>query len=66
MHITVPFTTAIGLSDQPGELEGYGPIPAHAAKILAAEGVWTWLRTDGTGHLLDLGRTRYRPTKALA
>ncbi|RIQ33707.1 HNH endonuclease [Jiangella rhizosphaerae] len=66
VHITVPFATAIGLSDQPGELEGYGPIPAHVAKVLAAEGVWTWLRTDGTGHLLDLGRTRYRPTKALA
>ncbi|RIQ28212.1 HNH endonuclease signature motif containing protein, partial [Jiangella rhizosphaerae] len=66
VHITVPFATAIGLSDQPGELEGYGPIPAHVAKVLAAEGVWTWLRTDGSGHLLDLGRTRYRPTKALA
>ncbi|WP_147375210.1 HNH endonuclease signature motif containing protein [Jiangella rhizosphaerae] len=67
VHITVPFATAVGLSDQPGELEGYGPIPAHAAKVLAAEGVWTWLRTDpGTGQLLDLGRTKYRPTKALA
>ncbi|TDD70195.1 HNH endonuclease [Jiangella aurantiaca] len=66
VHITVPFATAVGLSDQPGELEGYGPIPAHVAKVLAAEGVWTWLRTDGSGQLLDLGRTRYRPTKALA
>ena len=65
--MTVPFTTLAGLSDEPGELDGYGPIPAHVARILATEGVWTWLRTDpATGRLLDLGRTRYRPTRALA
>ncbi|TDD72072.1 HNH endonuclease [Jiangella aurantiaca] len=67
VHVTVPFATLIGLSDGPGELEGYGPIPAHVARKLAAEGVWTWLRTDpGTRQVLDLGRTTYRPTKALA
>ncbi|WP_162606049.1 HNH endonuclease signature motif containing protein [Jiangella aurantiaca] len=66
VHVTVPFATLAGLGDEPGELEGYGPIPAHVARTLAAEGVWTWLRTDGTGQLLDLGRTKYRPTTALA
>ncbi|WP_116952445.1 HNH endonuclease signature motif containing protein [Jiangella endophytica] len=67
VHVTVPFTTLTGLSDEPGELEGYGPIPAHVARALAAEGVWTWLRADpATGQLLDLGRTRYRPSRALA
>ncbi|TDD69632.1 HNH endonuclease [Jiangella aurantiaca] len=67
VHLTVPFATAVGLSDQPGELEGYGPIPAHVARTLAAQGVWTWLRKDpGTGQILDLGRTKYRPTTALA
>ncbi len=67
VHVTIPFTALAGLSDEPGELDGYGPIPAHTARALAAEGVWTWLATDpGTGQLLDLGRTRYRPTKALA
>ena len=67
VHVTVPFTTLAGLSDEPGELEGYGPIPAHVARVLAAEGVWTWLRTDpATGQLLDLGGTRYRPSRALA
>ncbi|WP_420810557.1 HNH endonuclease signature motif containing protein [Jiangella aurantiaca] len=67
MHVTVPFATAIGLSDEPGELDGYGPVPAHVARTLAAEGVWTWLRTDpGTRQLLDHGRTKYRPTTALA
>ncbi|WP_053205006.1 HNH endonuclease signature motif containing protein [Jiangella muralis] len=67
VHVTVPFSTLAGLDDQPGELDGYGPIPAHVARALAAEGVWTWLRTDPeTGQLLDLGRRRYRPTAALA
>ncbi|WP_162605626.1 HNH endonuclease signature motif containing protein [Jiangella ureilytica] len=67
VHVTIPFGSLIGLSDEPGELDGYGFITAQIARTLAAEGVWTWLTTDpGTGHLLDLGRTRYRPTKALA
>jgi hypothetical protein len=67
VNVTIPFTALAGLSDEPGELDGYGPIPAHVARELAAGGVWRWLRTDpGTGQLLDLGRTKYRPTKALA
>ncbi|PZF81983.1 hypothetical protein C1I92_18820 [Jiangella anatolica] len=67
VHVTIPFESLAGLADQPGDLEGYGPVPAHVARALAAEGVWTWLSTDpGTGQLLDLGRTRYRPSKALA
>jgi hypothetical protein len=67
VHVTIPFGSLAGLSDKPGELEGYGPIPAQVARTLAAEGVWTWLTTDpGTGQLLDLGRTKYRPSKALA
>ncbi|MBB5789357.1 DUF222 domain-containing protein [Jiangella mangrovi] len=67
VHVTIPFGTLAGLSEEPGELEGYGPIPAHIARKLAAEGVWRWLATDpGSGRVMDLGRTTYRPTKALA
>ena len=67
VHVTVPLAVLAGLSDEGGDLDGYGPIPAHVARALAAEGVWTWLATDpGTRRLLDHGRTRYRPTKALA
>ncbi|TDD65947.1 HNH endonuclease [Jiangella aurantiaca] len=67
VHVTVLFATLAGLDDGPGELDGYGPIPANVARVLAAEGVWSWLRTDpGSRQLLDLGRTKYRPTKALA
>ncbi len=67
VNVTIPFTALVGLTDEPGELDGYGPIPAHVTRKLATEGVWTWLATDpGTRQLLDLGRTKYRPTKALA
>lgn len=67
VQVTLPFTTLAGLTDEPGELEGYGPIPAQVARELAAAGVWTWLRTDpGTGQLLDRGTTRYRPSRILA
>lgn len=65
--MTIPFSTLAGFSDEPGELDGYGTIPATTARELAAAGVWTWLRTEpGTGQLLEHGRTRYRPTRALA
>ncbi len=67
VRVTIPFTTLIGLDDQPGDLDGYGPIPAATARELAAAGVWTWLRTEpGTGQLLEHGRTRSRPPVPLA
>ncbi|PZF85857.1 HNH endonuclease signature motif containing protein [Jiangella anatolica] len=67
VHVTVPFTALAGLTDEPGELRGYGPISAPVARELAAAGVWTWLRTDpATGQVLDAGRRTYRPTTALA
>ncbi|PSL01121.1 uncharacterized protein DUF222 [Haloactinopolyspora alba] len=66
VHLTFPLTTMLGLSDDPAELHGYGPVPAETARHLAAAGVWTWLGTHpATGEVLDHGRTRYRPTQAL-
>ena len=49
------------------ELEGYGPIDAPAARRLAALAPnWQRLFTDyTTGHALGMGRTAYRPPKAL-
>lgn len=62
IQVTVPFSTLLGLDDQPGELTGYGPIPASVARRIAAEGTWRRLLTDpATGALLDYGRTRYQP-----
>jgi hypothetical protein len=57
----------MGLDDQPGELAGYGPIPADVARDIAAGGTWKRLLTDPvSGMLLDYGRTTYRPPAGLA
>ena len=67
VHVTVPITMLMGLDDSPGELRGYGPIPAELAREIAAGGTWTRLLTDPeSGTLLDHGRTTYRPPTALA
>src|SRR5262249_30082841 len=53
--------------EQPGELAGYGPIPAPLARELAGDGTWRRLVTDPlSGQLLDYGRTTYRPPAGLA
>lgn len=66
VHVTVGLSTLIGLDDQPGDLEGYGPVDAVQARALALGGVWRRLLTDPlSGTLLDVGRTRYRPPAAL-
>jgi Domain of unknown function (DUF222) len=62
IHVTVPYSTLIGLDEHPGELTGYGPIPAPIARRIAAGGTWRRLLTDpATGALLDYGRTTYQP-----
>jgi Domain of unknown function (DUF222) len=55
------------VDDQPGELAGYGPIPATLAREIAADATWKRLLTDPvSGTLLDYGRTTYRPPAGLA
>src|SRR5262249_43957567 len=67
VRVTVPISTLMGLDDEPGELAGYGPIPAGVARDIAAGGTWKRLLTDPvSGTLLDYGRTTYRPPAGLA
>src|SRR6266511_2746466 len=67
VQVTMPATMLMGLTEHGAELAGYGPIPAQVARELAADGTWRRLLTDpATGHLLDYGRTTYRPPAALA
>jgi hypothetical protein len=62
VHVTVPYSTLIGIDEYPAELTGYGPIPASIARRIAAGGIWRRLLTDpATGALLDYGRTTYQP-----
>ncbi|HEX4432193.1 MAG TPA: DUF222 domain-containing protein [Frankiaceae bacterium] len=67
VNVTLDLPTLLGLQDNPGELAGYGPLPAPLARALAADGRWRRMIHDPqTGALLDLGRTSYQPSEALA
>lgn len=66
--VTVPYFALFGLTDEPAELDGYGPIPASMARELLARGAESFHRVlvdskDGTP--LEIGRTSYRLTKAM-
>jgi Domain of unknown function (DUF222) len=67
INVTVGLTTLLALDEEPGELEGYGPIPAPVARRIAAEGTWRRIITDpASGTVLDVGRTTYLPPADLA
>ena len=66
INITMDLPTALGLSENPAELVGYGPIPASIARSLSADGKWRRFITDPvTGNLLDYGRETYVPPQPL-
>jgi len=67
VQVTVALSTLLGLDEQPGDLDGHGPIPASVARRIAADQTGTWRRlvTDEMGRLLDYGRNTYRPPKDL-
>lgn len=62
---TIPALTALGHATAPATLEGYGTIGIATAQRLAGEAkAWARVLTDPTtGGVLDLARTRYRPSK---
>lgn len=59
--VTVPVLTLMGLDEQPASLEGYGPIPANLARLLAARApsFIRLLTHPETGAVLSVGRDRY-------
>ncbi|MBU3692546.1 MAG: DUF222 domain-containing protein [Candidatus Nanopelagicaceae bacterium] len=66
INITMDLPTALGLADNPAELNGYGPIPASVARQLSSDAKWRKFITDpGTGNLLSLGRESYMPSQSL-
>ncbi|MBC8093008.1 MAG: DUF222 domain-containing protein [Pseudonocardia sp.] len=65
--VLVPYTTLTGADEEPCEIAGYGPIPAHLARDIAADAVWRRLLFDPrSGVQLDYGREVYRPPAGLA
>lgn len=65
--VTVPAMTLLGKSDEPGLLDGYGPIDPDTARALAGQSnTWYRLLTDpSTGVPISLDSTTYRPSKAM-
>jgi Domain of unknown function (DUF222)/HNH endonuclease len=63
VQVTLSLATLLGLSSEPGELAGYGPIPPSMARALACDQNGTWRRivTDPVGRVVDYGRRVYRP-----
>ncbi|PRY69116.1 uncharacterized protein DUF222 [Glaciihabitans tibetensis] len=65
--IMVPALTALGRSDEPATLEGYGPIDLDTAMELAA-GAPSWIRVlthPETGVVMSVGNTRYKIPAAM-
>ena len=61
--VTVPVLTLLGAGDEPGTLEGHGPIDAETARRIAAHApsFMRLLTHPITGGLLDIDRATYRP-----
>ncbi|MFG1925126.1 DUF222 domain-containing protein [Cryptosporangium sp. NPDC048952] len=64
--LTAPLSTVLATSNTPGDLTGYGPVPATIVRELAGDGHWEKWITDTGGVITDLGRSTYRPTARLA
>lgn len=66
INVTIDLPTLLGLAENPGQLAGYGAIPASVARELASDGKWKRFITDPqTGNLLDYGRESYEPPQVL-
>jgi len=66
ISVAIDLPTLLGLAENPGQLAGYGAIPASVARKLAADGTWQRFISDPTtGNLLDFGREKYIPPQDL-
>lgn len=68
VYLHMPITTALSITDDGAELEGYGPIPASIARQIMADEKSIWRRVlcdPASGAVLDVGRSRYRPPAAV-
>ena len=60
IRVVVPLTTLFGLTDAPGEIEGFGPLDSELVRALAADAEWVRWVTDPVGdYLIDSGTKRF-------
>jgi len=65
VHVTISMETLMGLTEDPGLLDGYGPLAADAARELAMHGPWSGLLLDKYRRAEALSTDKYRPTAAI-
>ncbi|MCY1675934.1 HNH endonuclease [Pseudarthrobacter sp. SL88] len=66
--VTIPIFTMLGSTEEPADLDGYGPISAAMARKLVADGATSFYRVlvdPRDGAPLEIGRTSYRLTMAM-
>jgi hypothetical protein len=68
INVTIPIDSLAGITDTPGQLSGYGILPADLVRRLAAGDTrWRHILIDrATGAVLDAGTWSYRPPAGLA
>ncbi len=66
IQVVVSLETLLGLAQDPAEVPGLGPIPAEAARELAADGRWRAWVADAGGTVMATGTRGYVPSSALA
>ncbi len=67
INITVPVSTLLGCSDEPGLLTGDTPLPADVVRQIATAPGSTWYRllTDPAGNFQELSSAGYQPSDPL-
>jgi hypothetical protein len=68
ISVIVNLETLAGVEDEPGWLDGYGPITAQHARDIASDQTGTWRRLvidPIFGQVIDYGTTKYRPPQHL-
>lgn len=68
INVTVPITTLIGVSDEPGVMTGGVTIPAELAREIAMHPEASWYRmlTDPAGKFVELSTESYAPTEPIS
>ncbi|MEV5711572.1 DUF222 domain-containing protein [Actinoallomurus sp. NPDC052274] len=71
VHLTVPLPTLLGLSTEPGEVSGYGPLTAEVARQMAGAASdprtrWCVTVIGSNGEPLHHGHLGYRPPPGMA
>jgi len=61
VHVTISMETLMGLTEDPGLLDGYGPIAADSARELAMHGPWRGILLDEYRRAEAISTHKYRP-----